>query len=264
MSDRWLADEIYDAEVNPRGIDLNIRAGPQLREYIAIADRIAADRPGRVLDWGCGWGQMTDLLARRGIDVEAFDVNPAVSEPTRRALENFPPHTALISGDERTLPYPDGGFDAVLSCGVLEHVVDPDRSLDELRRVLRPGGRLFVYKLPNRYSYLEKIAKVTGLYYHGRLEHDRLYTPFSARDIVERHGFVVTELRRANMLPLGLPGRLASRAAHRIWRANQALARVPLANVLATNVELVAQRPDEPGAKSARGSDGIRPAALDR
>src|SRR4051812_12944088 len=117
MSDRWLADEIYDAEVNPRGIDLNIRAGPQLREYIAIADRIAADRPGRVLDWGCGWGQMTDLLARRGIDVEAFDVNPAVSEPTRRALENFPPHTALISGDERTLPYPDGGFDAVLSCG---------------------------------------------------------------------------------------------------------------------------------------------------
>jgi len=260
MSDRWLADEIYDAEVNPRGIDLNIRAGPQLREYVAIADRIAADRPGRVLDWGCGWGQMTDLLSRRGIDVEAFDVNPAVSGPTRRALENFPPHTALISGDERTLPYPDRSFDAVLSCGVLEHVVDPDASLDELGRVLRPRGHLYVYKLPNRYSYLEKIAKVAGLYYHGRLEHDRLYTPSAAREIVERHGFVVTELRRANMLPLGLEGRLASRAAGRIWQANQALARVPLTNLLATNVELVGRRSGE----AAAGSSGIRAGAVDR
>ena len=53
-------------------------------------------------------------------------------------------------------------FDAVLSCGVLEHVEDPDASLDEIRRVLQPGGTFYVYKLPNRASYLEAIARRLG------------------------------------------------------------------------------------------------------
>lgn len=243
MSRGWVADEAFSEEVNPRGIDINLRSGPQMREYVAIADRIAADRPGRVLDWGCGWGQMTDLLSRRGVAVEAYDVNPEVAEPTRRPLEHFPPHTALVWGDERALPYGDASFDVALSCGVLEHVVDPDASLDELARVLRPRGTLYVYKLPNRHSYLERIAKVAGLYYHGRLENDRLYTPAVARALLERHGFEVLELRRANLLPLSVSGRAAQRAAKRIWQANRALGRVPGLDVVATNVELVARAP---------------------
>jgi ubiquinone/menaquinone biosynthesis C-methylase UbiE len=243
VSRGWVADEAFGEDVNPRGIDVNIRSGPQMREYVAIADRIATDRPRRVLDWGCGWGQMTDLLSRRGVEVEAYDVNPEVAEPTRRPLEHFPPHTALVWGDERALPYEDASFDAALSCGVLEHVVDPDASLDELARVLEPGGTLYVYKLPNRLSYLERIAKIAGLYYHGRLENDRLYTPDVARALLERHGFEVAELRRANMLPLSISGRAAERASRRIWQLNRALAGVPGLNVLATNVELVARAP---------------------
>jgi hypothetical protein len=79
-----------------------------------------------------------------------------------------------------------------------------------------------------------------GLYYHGRLENDRLYTPMLARELLRRNGYDVLELRRANMLPLSLTGRAASRAGLRIWQANRALSRAPGLNVLATNVELVA------------------------
>ena len=76
---------------------------------------------------------------------------------------------ATISSEPVKLPYEDNSFGAVLSLGVLEHVQDPGASLDELHRILRPGGRLSVVKLPNRHSYLEWIAKRAGLYYHGKL-----------------------------------------------------------------------------------------------
>lgn len=224
-----------------RGQDVHLRSGPQMREYVAAADRIAGDRPGRLLDWGCGYGHVSQLLLDRGVDVISLEYDPDLPEGTR-ALERFPGVTATFTRDPVRLPYDDASFDAVLSMGVLEHVQHPDRSLDELHRVLRPGGRLYVYKLPNRRSYLEKVARRAGFYYHGQLPYDRLYTRPTARALVEAHGFRVDELRLANMLPLGLTGGWAQRGARRIWELNRVLARVPGLNQLATNVELVATR----------------------
>jgi ubiquinone/menaquinone biosynthesis C-methylase UbiE len=224
---------------NPRGLDVNIRSGPQMLEYEAIADRLAADRAGPVLDWGCGWGQVSSLLYERGVDVEAFDFR--AGEPLHEIeLDHFSGFRVQVSGDPVALPYPDGHFAAVLSCGVLEHVQDPGGSLDELHRILRPSGRLYVYKLPNRLSYLEAIAKRAGLYYHGALPDDRLYDLASARQILTDHGFRVDEARLANMLPLTISHPLATRHARWIWKANTALARVPGLDRLATNVEAIA------------------------
>jgi len=228
---------------NPRGHDVNLRSAPQMLEYEAIVGRIATDRPGRVLDWGCGWGQVTDLLLRAGLEVESFDYRGDDSPNALVELERFPGVRAYVSSDPVSLPYADDHFDAVLSCGVLEHVGDPDASLAEIRRILRPAGTFYCFKLPNRYSYLERIAKAAGLYYHGQDARDRLYTIASARALLTRHGFALLELRRANMLPLTLTGPLAQRAARAIWRANRGLARVPVLNTLATNVELVARAP---------------------
>lgn len=226
--------------VNPRGYDVNLRSGPQMREYEAIARRIQADAPPRILDWGCGYGQVSDLLWRAGLDVTAFDYRPDDDEGVH-ALKRYPHLRAHISHDPRRLPFPDRGFDAVLSCGVLEHVEDPDASLDEIRRVLVPGGTFYVYKLPNRASYLEAIARRAGLYYHGAYEHDRIYDESSAHELLSRHGFTVQEMRPMNMLPLTLTGDLASRASDSIWAANRALSAVPGLNRFATNVELVAR-----------------------
>jgi ubiquinone/menaquinone biosynthesis C-methylase UbiE len=210
-----------------------------MREYELIADRIAADGPGSVLDWGCGWGQVSSLLHERGVSVEAYDYREG--EPVHEIqLDRFSGFRVQVSGEPVALPYPDDSFESVLSCGVLEHVQDPDESLEEVRRILAPGGRLYVYKLPNRLSYLEAIAKRAGLYYHGALPDDRLYDVTETRRILTAHGFRIDELRLANMLPLTLSHPFAARHAERIWRANRALARVPGINRLATNVEAVA------------------------
>jgi ubiquinone/menaquinone biosynthesis C-methylase UbiE len=220
-----------------------VRSGPQRCEYEAIVERIARDRPRRILDWGCGFGLMTMLLRERGLDVVAYDYRSDAPGERVAPLEHFPEIHAHISSDPVRLPFPASSFHAVLSSGVLEHVADPDASLDELRRVLAPGGVLYVYKLPNRYSYLERLAKGLGMYYHGAEPGDAVYTRRSATRLLRAHGFEVGHCRRANMLPLTLEGRLAQRLAGPIWAANRALSRVPGLNMLATNLEVVATAP---------------------
>ena len=209
-------------------------------QYRAIVDRIAGDDPGRMLDWGCGFGQVSQLLLEAGVDVVAFDYRPERPAPGVEPLERYPGLQAHVSPDPVALPFGDDTFDSALSCGVLEHVPDPGGSLDELRRVLRPHGTLYVYNLPNRWSYVERIARKLGLYYHGALPDDRVYTLRSAVALLERHGFRVVEARRARMLPLAVSGRLATRAARPIWLASRALERVPGLNLVATTLELVA------------------------
>jgi ubiquinone/menaquinone biosynthesis C-methylase UbiE len=226
-----------------RGTDVNLHSGPQWREYEAIVSRIARDRPRHILDWGCGWGQVSDLLLRAGLDVTAFDYRPEAPREGVQRLALFPAIEVFISHDPITLPFQDNSFDAVLSCGVLEHVQDPDASLEELKRVLVPGGTLYVYKLPNRHSYLERLAKAMGLYYHGEDQYDAVYTTRSAVALLERHAFKPREARRTNVLPLTLSGPVAARLAGAIWHANRALSRVPGVNAVATNVELVATAP---------------------
>jgi SAM-dependent methyltransferase len=221
----------------PRAVDVNLRSGPQMREYVAIVERITAAAPGRVLDWGCGHGQITSMLGARGVDATAFDYRED-SEPTTLTLEQYPEIEAHVSGEPVLLPFADDQFDTVLSCGVLEHVQRPGDSLEELRRVLRRGGRLLIYKLPNRFSYLEAIARRSGMYYHGAYPDDQIYDRASATALLMAHGFRIDDFRRTNMLPLTISHPLASRFSGPIWEANRQLARVPGLNLLATNLEL--------------------------
>jgi ubiquinone/menaquinone biosynthesis C-methylase UbiE len=223
--------------IRKRQLDVNIRAGAQMHEYVAIADRIASETEGRVLDWGCGFGQLTQLLRERGLSTEAFDYRPGAA-PGTEELERFPGVIAHVSGDPVALPFETGSFDAVLSCGVLEHVERPEESLAELRRVLRQGCRFYVYKLPNRFSYLEAVARLAGLYYHGSLPHDRVYTARSARALLEHGGFEVRSVRLANLLPLSISHPSLQRLSGALWTANVALGRVPGLRLLATNIEV--------------------------
>ncbi len=206
-------------------------------EYEAIADRVARESDGPVLNWGCGAGQMTELLRSRGASVESFDYREG--EPPRKVpLELASGASAHVSGHPVELPFPDEHFASVIALGVLEHVQYPDRSLNELRRVLRPGGRLFIYELPNRYSYQEAIARRLGRRHHGESPFDQTYNRRRAAELVAFSGFRIDRLSRVNMLPLSHGGALSSRCARAILLMSRALARVPLLNRLCSSFEI--------------------------
>ena len=119
----------------------------------AAVTRIVASRLSRVLDWGAGHGLTSKLLLDAGIPVTSLEHSDC-NAGDRRDAERYLGVELELDPDPVRLPYEDASLDAVLSMGVLEHVADPEASLGEIHRVLSPGGALWVYKLPNRYSYL--------------------------------------------------------------------------------------------------------------
>lgn len=111
-----------------------------------------APAPGlRVLDAGCGRGEVLLACAARGATVAGLDYSEAAVEISRDLLAGVQ-HADVRRGDVTALPWPDASFDRVLFGDVIEHL-DPGQAaagLAELRRVLAPGGMLLVHTAPNR------------------------------------------------------------------------------------------------------------------
>lgn len=105
--------------------------------------RLAGDVNGlRVLDAGCGHGPLFAALRERGAVVSGFDLSPAM---IRLAREQLGADADLRVADlADPLPYQDDAFDLVVVSLALHYVEDWASTLTELRRVLRPGGRLLV------------------------------------------------------------------------------------------------------------------------
>ncbi|MGA4844369.1 class I SAM-dependent methyltransferase [Streptomyces sp. G45] len=104
-------------------------------------------RPGEdVLDMGCGTGRFTVLMAEAGAKVSGLDISQAMLDQARQKLAERG-HTAdLREGDMAHLPFDDASFDTVTSMLALMHIPLEDRQavFHEVRRVLRPGGRILL------------------------------------------------------------------------------------------------------------------------
>jgi SAM-dependent methyltransferase len=218
--------------------------------YIRIADDITRQVPlGDLLDWGCGYGQMSYLLKRRGFQVTAFDIG----EPDTVTLPDIPLCRELdvvYTPHPTNLPFTENRFDTVLSCGVLEHVDEFSqpgnqlKSLHEIARVLRPGGFLLIYQLPQRYAWQEAIIRHLRLGY----AHPRRYTAIEITSMLRHTGYSIQSIRRANLIPknlTGMPNRLRvvySRFSKALIALDGNLCKVAGLNHLAGVLEITARR----------------------
>jgi SAM-dependent methyltransferase len=104
-------------------------------------DRVPRSEGARALDVGCGAGELTAELAARSWAVDACDVSAEMLAIVRdRGLE----HVSVHEADVYALPFEDGVFELVVALGVVPWLHTPERGLDELLRVTRPGGRVIV------------------------------------------------------------------------------------------------------------------------
>jgi len=120
----------------------------------AVAAVVAA-APKRVLEVGCGWGELAQWIAREtDAEVVATDLSPRMVDLAReRGVD-------ARRADVQKLPFADGEFDVVVAAWMLYHVPDLDRGLSELARVLRPGGRLVA--LTNSRFHLIELRELVG------------------------------------------------------------------------------------------------------
>lgn len=139
---KW--DEIAEREIAEVG---HARATCDLAGYVAGSPGLTGAleflgdlRDRRVLEYGCGMGQFTLMLALAGARVTAFDLSPRSVDVTRKRLEAHGAHADVTVAAGEELPFPDAAFEVVVGESVLHHI-DPQAGPAELARVIEPGGR---------------------------------------------------------------------------------------------------------------------------
>jgi SAM-dependent methyltransferase len=131
-------------------LDLNERIAERERIYDEITQRdkvfiaevirdrfsLDPDVHPRVLDFGCGRGNMVRYLQALGYDAWGCDISPVWEEKTDSPVDRL----HLISREPYRLPFDDDYFDLVFSTSVLEHALNTEELFYEIRRILKPGG----------------------------------------------------------------------------------------------------------------------------
>jgi len=148
-----------------------------------ICQRVTDRRP-RILDVGCGTGANLLMLSKYG-DAEGVDVSEdALAFCRERGLDKV----KLGAGEE--LPYEDGTFDLVTAFDVVEHMDDDLAGLREMRRVLRPGGRVLLF-VP-AFMFLWGLQDDVS-------HHRRRYRMSELRRVLEEAGFEIERTTYANI-----------------------------------------------------------------
>jgi ubiquinone/menaquinone biosynthesis C-methylase UbiE len=154
---------------NVPGLDINSKkASPDTKEFFIEVDnfRFANEpyvptlidsfaRQGvRVLEIGCGLGSDSRYMAKRGTKITSLDLSFSNVSSTIQGMRLLGLSGRGVCSDAENLPFATNTFDTVYSFGVLHHTPDTKKAIDEVYRVLKPGGKAVVMLYHKGYAYL--------------------------------------------------------------------------------------------------------------
>jgi SAM-dependent methyltransferase len=212
--------------------------------------------PQKILDFGCGIGLQAFLLAHLGYDVygletvedkslDGFLKGKAEShiksreESMRGVWETIRKKARLHFQfyDGRNIPFPDNHFDIVLAYAVFEHI--PPAEIPDIvkgiYRILKAGGTLYVFQLPQRASYTEFVARKLGME-----SHEYLWSFPQIEKILTARGYKIKWSSRADML-INHPYKLINPLFPILRAVNELLLHTPLA-YFAHHLTVVAEK----------------------
>jgi SAM-dependent methyltransferase len=168
---------IYERLWRPLGTRLFMGAmGPGMRgEHRIALEMLALERTDRVLDVACGPGNFTRAFARAAPEGVVVGLDASKPMLDRALVESNPPNVTYVRGDAHALPFKDESFDAVCCFAALYFISEPLRALDEIVRVLAPGGRVALMTSVNRGALPAPVSdalirRATGVRIFGRDE----------------------------------------------------------------------------------------------
>ena len=220
------SDAVRLEETRLRGI-ADIKDYPWFKERHRVFPAIFEDRGHRrILDLSAGAG-CAALRIKESYPAEILcnDICPACLSILAKA--GLPTISFNLDDPATAFPFPDGSFDAAVSLVTIEHLIHPDHFLEETRRVLAPGGRLYI-STPN-YAAPEFMVKMllSGRSFHDPLAsaeeryeffgHVRYFTYRTLRDYVRSFGFALEAVYIAK--PGGSSRFLALRAKSKVKAA---------------------------------------------
>jgi len=158
--------ETYDRIVFPNVI--------RKREIERILELVQSTKPKKILDFGCGAGWLSKALSSHGYHTVGIDSSRwLISNATELPSDN----SHFLTGDCMNLPFQDDTFDLILGVAILHHL-DPNKALEESRRVATKGARLLLIE-PNRLNVISALGrKICPPDMHTKGER-----PFSPREL---------------------------------------------------------------------------------
>jgi ubiquinone/menaquinone biosynthesis C-methylase UbiE len=160
--------EITRHPVGSRGFfdDLDQYHFEKLHHLLRLVD-FDGYRGRMVLEVGCGAAVDLARFAKGGAMTTGVDLAPSAIALARQNFEQQGLTGAFEVADGEQLPFPDNTFDCVYAHGVVQYTAQPQRLVDECRRVLKPGGQA-IFQVYNRVSWLNALSKLMKV----GLEHD--------------------------------------------------------------------------------------------
>lgn len=204
-----LAARWWDPHAQSRPLhDLNPLRAAWIARHVAL-------KGARVADVGCGGGLLSEALARAGAEVVGIDLGEAVIEVARlHLLESRLEVDYRLQSSTELAEHEAGSFDAVTCMELIEHVPDPGALVDDLARLLKPGGQLFLSTL-NR-TPAAFAGAVIGAEYLLRLlppgTHDyaAFVRPSELARMLRDQGLVLDEIQGVQYNPLTRKASLSS------------------------------------------------------
>ena len=155
---------------------------------------------GNALDLGCGTGNYTLELYKRGFQVVGVDISRRMLKIAQKKL----PNVKFIKANAYSLPFEDNTFDLVLSVTMLEFIHEPEKVLSEVYRVLKPGGEAVIGTM-NGKSMWFIFKRMKSLFVETAYRYARFYTPKELENLMKNAGFKETESRGIIYLPSFFP-----------------------------------------------------------